>query len=235
MQQFYRGEIANKIVEEMRIQEGLITKADLVNYDARLESPLELQVCNDFIIKGPRAPSILPLLLAAVKTLCEKYQNMNNLDQNEAYFDDILKTQNILGDYLLDIGDPHFDFETNELQESLMQGNLSQILLERLNSLENQKDSTQKTDQLNLASEFLNVVDLEGNIVSYSASLTNKRGSLKRSKQYGFFWNNAMSAFNSNGGKDIINTIQGKKRPRTSLMPMMLVNRRTHVKDQELL
>ena len=104
----------------------------------------------------------------------EKYQNMNNLDQNEAYFDDVLKTQDILGDYLLDVGDPQFDFETNELQESLMQGNLSQILLERLNSLENQKDPTQKTNRLNLASEFLNVVDLEGNIVSYSASLTNK-------------------------------------------------------------
>lgn len=99
---------------------------------------------------------------------------MNNLDQNEAYFDDVLKTQDILGDYLLDVGDPQFDFETNELQESLMQGNLSQILLERLNSLENQKDPTQKTNRLNLASEFLNVVDLEGNIVSYSASLTNK-------------------------------------------------------------
>ncbi|KAK5967618.1 hypothetical protein GCK32_021744 [Trichostrongylus colubriformis] len=80
-------------------------------------------------------------------------------------------------------------------------------------------------DQSSVGSH-INVVDGRGNTVALSSSLNERFGSVRRSMKGGFVWNNEMSSFtmpDKEKSEDVhVNAIEGRKRPRTSMMPLML-------------
>lgn len=72
----------------------------------------------------------------------------------------------------------------------------------------------------------INAIDAGNLAVSLSSSINGRFGSVRRSLKSGFVWNNDLSAFtlrDKESSEDVdVNAIEGRKRARTLMSPMML-------------
>jgi gamma-glutamyltranspeptidase/glutathione hydrolase len=233
---FYKGWIADRIVEAMKANGGLMTKADLGAYQAKLRAPVTgtyrgydilaqspssgggivviemLNILENFDLKkhGRYAPETLHLMIEAMR---------------RAYLD--------RARYM---GDPDFvkipvEKLTSKPYAKELAAGIS--LQKASNSLELGKDlaPTATQDFEHPETTHFSVIDKDGNAVSNTYTLMDGFGSKIVVKGAGFFLNNEMGSFNITPG---INDLQGNlgtkpnqiephKRALSSMMPAMVV------------
>ncbi|KAK6759119.1 hypothetical protein RB195_016377 [Necator americanus] len=226
---FYRGEISNQIIHEMKQRGGLLIKADLAGYETKIEKPHNIKLPNGFSIKGPTLPSSFLAIGIIVEIMMKISLDVNYLrdllmaqrtallrleksgDPDFAIYDPVVDTMGERRNNTLDDSDENFD----EKDVNKLLRNLKKFLL-----------STNFWKQEDFVGSHINVIDREHLAVALGSTINNRFGSVRRFEKGGFLWNNAMSGFTIYDKEDSedmhVNAVEGRKRPRTSMSPFML-------------
>ncbi|VDO26513.1 unnamed protein product [Haemonchus placei] len=231
---FYRGEIANQIVLEMKQRGGLLTKVDLASYETNIEKPIEVRLSNGYTLRGPQPPSSFTALSLLVDTMMSRFWSESNITMDASYLRELLKAQQLALSRLEELGDLEYmlnDPVTQVLQAPQNSTSYDASHEEKIADIRNLMWNLK--DQGSVGSH-INVMDGGGLAVALSSSLNERFGSVRRSVKGGFVWNNEMSSFtipDKEKSEDIhVNAVEGRKRPRSSMMPLMVFDEAGQVK-----
>jgi gamma-glutamyltranspeptidase/glutathione hydrolase len=228
---FYEGEIAEKVVAEMKRGNGLISKADLKNYRAVWRKALIGQYKDYKIITMPPPSSGGVALLQLLRSV-EKYPLKKwgfNKDSTVQIM--VEAERRVYADRSKYLGDPDF---YKVPVDSLLKPS---YILTRMQSLNWNAATPSTTIQPGTfvgyesdQTTHYSIVDREGNSVSITTTLNDTFGSKIFVKGAGFLLNNEMDDFSSKpgtpnmygliGGK--ANSIQPGKRMLSSMTPTII-------------
>jgi len=232
---FYKGWIADSIVKDMQANGGIITKADLESYHAKMRVPLTTTYKGFQIIASPPASS--GIVLIEMMNILENF----DLKKTGRYSPETLALiiEAMRRGYLdraRYLGDPDFTvIPTDRLTSKSYAKTLADAIPhdKATSSVELGKDLVASAlgDNEGPQTTTIAVIDKDGNAVSNTYTLMDGYGSKIVVKGAGFFLNNEMGSFNITPGNNDLegnlgtkpNQIEPLKRPLTSMMPAMVV------------
>jgi len=230
---FYKGEIADWIVEDSLTNGGLITKADLATYEAKDRVAVETNYRGNRIVSMPPTASGGLVLLQTLNIL-ENF-DINSKGHNSASSIHYLSESMIraFADRAKHHGDPDY---YNVPVERLLSKSYSKEGSETI------KENIKTPDDLILAGDFrradespdtthLSVIDEDGNAVSLTYTLGSSFGSGVTVAKGGFLLNNQMRNFSHYYGDDTAeygnseaNKLDPGKRMISTQAPSMVFN-----------
>lgn len=193
---FYRGHVANLLVDEMRRCDGLITHADLMSYQAKIREPVQIEF-NGYDIFGPPLPSSGGICLAEMFGALRKWKlaGDDRWSANSVHYRAELMKRVFL-DRARHLGDSDFV----PISYPLMQKVYTQQLGQSIN-LERATPSRELAPELFTKPEspsttHFSVIDAAGMAVSNTYTLEQSYGSRIVVRGAGFLLNNEMGDFN---------------------------------------
>lgn len=229
---FYRGRIADLIVQEMRQHGGLITHEDLARYRAKWRDPVRF-IYRDHTVISMSPPSSGGVTLALILNILEGY-DLRQLGFNSP---DLLHLETeafrrAFADRNYYLGDPDFvnmpierltsDAYAAELRAGISRNRASDSeSFSRIPVLEGGPNTT-----------HISVVDGDGNAVALTTTLNSSFGSGVVVRDAGFFLNNEMDDFSINPGypnqygliEGAANLVEPGKRPLSAMTPTIVLD-----------
>ena len=228
---FYKGDVARKIVADMKRNDGLITLDDLENYKSKWRKPLIRKYKNFEVITMP-PPSSGGLHLIQMLNILENF-NLKSMKHNSPSY--VLLLNEVMKYAYADrsqyLGDPDYvDVPVNKLISKGYAESISKkITIDRVT----QSDDIKAGMYIDLESDettHFSIADKYGNLVSTTYTLNSSFGSKVVIAKTGILMNNEMDDFSSApgvpnqfgllGGK--FNEIQPSKRPLSSMTPTIV-------------
>jgi gamma-glutamyltranspeptidase/glutathione hydrolase len=229
---FYRGQIADLIVEEMREGDGLITHEDLSRYQAVWRDPIVFEYRGNTLISMP-PPSSGGITLAIILNILEGY-DLGSMGFNS--FDALhLTTESFrraFADRNYYLGDPDFvDMPAEELVSDEHANELRASISRNRASSSDQFNRVQVLDEGNNTTHY-SIVDGQGNAVAITYTLNSGYGSGVTVGRAGFLLNNEMDDFTVRSGyPNQYGLIQGDanlvgpgRRPLSAMTPTIVVD-----------
>lgn len=228
---FYKGKVAQLIINEMNSGTGIISQTDLDNYSSIWRDPIIGYFKNHKIISmGPPSSGGIALiqLLNGAEQLETKKYNHNSLE----YINTITEIESrVYADRATYLGDPdYYDVP----QESLLN---KDYMYNRFNEIESTiktpsseiKEGSFDINESNETTHF-SIVDKFGNAVSITTTINGAYGSKVVVEGAGFLMNNEMDDFSVKPGYPNMfglvggeaNAIQPNKRMLSSMTPTIL-------------
>ena len=230
---FYDGETAELIIREMDLNDGFITKEDLLSYKSIYRDPIVgTYRGNKIISMGP--PSSGGALLVQMLNMLENF-DIKSMERNSTEFVHLLTEVQRLAyaDRAIHLGDP--DFWPNPIPMLTSKTYAKERLA--LISMDSATRSTEIAAGKNLPQESIetthySVMDKEGNVVGITTTLNMSYGSKKVVDGAGFLLNNEMDDFSSKPGTANAfglvgykaNAIEPFKRPLSSMSPTLVID-----------
>jgi gamma-glutamyltranspeptidase/glutathione hydrolase len=227
---FYLGEIADLLVAEMERSGGLITKADLRDYEAKIREPIHATF-RGYDIYGPPPPSSGGICLAMMLNILENFDLKAQGRYSTKTMHQIIEAmRRAYSDRAKYLGDQDFvdipsHLTTKEYAVELVAGI----------DLEKATRSEDLAPPIKLATEgvettHFSVVDSTGMMVSNTYTLEQGYGSKVVVGGAGFLLNNEMGDFNRNPGVTntrggigtVPNLIEPGKRMLSSMTPIVV-------------
>jgi gamma-glutamyltranspeptidase/glutathione hydrolase len=231
---FYEGETAKYIIEEMKLNNGLMSYQDLKDYDSVYRDPI-VGSYRGYTIVSMGPPSSGGVLLIQMLNMLENF-DVQNMKRNSTKFVHLLTEIQRLAyaDRALHLGDP--DFWNNPIDMLISKD----YALDRLNliSLTEATPSTSiaaggTTQKESVETTHYSVMDKDGNTAGITTTINFSYGNKKIVDRAGFLLNNEMDDFSAKpnvpnafgliGGK--ANAIQPYKRPLSSMSPTLVVDK----------
>ena len=228
---FYKGDVARKIVADMKRNDGLITLDDLENYKSKWRKPLIRKYKNFEVITMP-PPSSGGVHLIQMLNILENF-NLKSMKHNSPSY--VLLLNEVMKYAYADrsqyLGDPDYvDVPVNKLISKGYAESISKkITIDRVT----QSDDIKAGMYIDLESDettHFSIADKYGNLVSTTYTLNSSFGSKVVIAKTGILMNNEMDDFSSApgvpnqfgllGGK--FNEIQPSKRPLSSMTPTIV-------------
>jgi gamma-glutamyltranspeptidase/glutathione hydrolase len=228
---FYKGQTARNIVNEMKAQNGIISKKDLRNYQAVWRTPIKSQYKNYQIIGMP-PPSSGGVALAQLLQMVTPYSLQKWGPTSDSTIQVMVEAERrVYADRSKWLGDPDFvKVPVNELTDP-------SYVKSRMSSM-NFTQATKSADILAGAfpgyespeTTHYSIVDGEGNAVSITTTLNNSYGSKVFVGGSGFLLNDEMDDFSAKAGSPNLygligsksNEIQPNKRMLSSMTPTIV-------------
>ena len=228
---FYKGEVAQMLVNEMKINGGMITQEDLDSYHSIWRKPI-ISYYKDYKVISMSLPSSGGILLTQMLKMAEHYPLRD-------YGFHSLKSVHVMteieklsfADRAKYLGDPDFyDFPEKSLMDSL-------YLLKRINKIKMNSallSSDVHAGELNLKESeettHFSIVDKYGNASSLTTTLNGSFGSGIVVGGAGFLLNNEMDDFSIQPGYPNMyglvggeaNSVEPSKRMLSSMTPTIL-------------
>jgi gamma-glutamyltranspeptidase/glutathione hydrolase len=205
---FYRGSIAERIVEEMARGGGLITRQDLAHYRAKWRNPIEISYRGYTIYTMP-PPSGGGVTLAEILNVMEGYAPLPPFGSAQLMHLQTETMRRAYADRNAFLGDPDVvDMPLSRL--------LSKSYAAGLRADINPQRATPTPPAAGQRSEgtettHFSVVDADGNAVSCTTTLNNDFGSAVTVAGAGFLLNDEMDDFSSAPGKpNLFGLVQGE-------------------------
>lgn len=238
---FYFGQIADRMIDKVRnhpVNPGTLRFDDLLSYQA-LERPALCRPYLSFDVCGMGPPSSGGVTVLQILGLLEQF-DANNLSPTSVSFAHLLAEAGKLAfaDRNAYVADPAF--EKVPLESLLAPAYLigRQTLIQKDQALKTpvepggpflfgQKPPADSGD-FGLSTTHMSLVDDRGQVVSMTTSIENAFGA--RQMVGGFLLNNQLSDFSFLPEKDglkIANRVAPGKRPRSSMAPMIVLDRQT--------
>jgi gamma-glutamyltranspeptidase/glutathione hydrolase len=228
---FYKGQTARNIVKEMKVQNGLISKKDLRNYQAVWRTPIKSQYKNYQIIGMP-PPSSGGVALAQLLQMVAPYPLNKWGPTSDSTIQVMVEAERrVYADRAKWLGDPDFvKVPVTELIDPV-------YAKSRMSSM----NFTQATKSADIQAGVFpayespetthySIVDNEGNAVSITTTLNNSYGSKVFVGGSGFLLNDEMDDFSAKAGAPNLygligskaNEIQPNKRMLSSMTPTIV-------------
>ena len=228
---FYKGDVAQKIVADMKRNDGLITFDDLENYKSKWRKPLIRKYKNFKVITMP-PPSSGGLHLIQMLNILENFDLKSMKHNSPSYvllLNEVMKYA--YADRSQYLGDPDYvDVPVNKL---ISKGYAESISKKITIDSVTQSDDIKAGMYIDLESDettHFSIADKYGNLVSTTYTLNSSFGSKVVIAKTGILMNNEMDDFSSApgvpnqfgllGGK--FNEIQPSKRPLSSMTPTIV-------------
>jgi len=228
---FYKGMVADKIIESIESSGGIMTLEDLKNYKAIWRKPLSFRYKN-LTIHSMGLPSSGGICLAQMLSMIEPYDIAQYSPNSTKAIQLMVESERrSFADRSKFLGDPDF----NEIPVDIL---LSKDYLKKrmssfnFNSATPSKDlnpgtiSWKESDQ----TTHYSIVDINGNAVSVTTTLNGNYGSKLFVEEGGFFLNNEMDDFSIKPGEPnmyglvggVVNKIAPNKRMLSSMTPTIV-------------
>ncbi len=226
---FYRGWVADSIVAEMERGGGLISHADLENYQAKWRTPITVTYRGYTIYSMPPASSG-GITLAMILKILEPYDPLPDFGTPQLMHLEAEAMRRAFTDRNKYLGDP--DFESIPLDWLLSKAHLDSL---RSTIEPNKATPTPPFDpsivEGNNTTHY-SVVDADGNAVSTTTTLNFSYGSKVTVSGAGFLLNDEMDDFAAAPGKPNgfglvqgeVNAIEPGKRMLSAMTPSVVVN-----------
>lgn len=193
---FYKGPVADLLVEEMKRTGGLITHEDLANYNAEIRSPIRIKFRGYDIFAAPPPSSggvCLALILGMLETRPARQGNRMG-PENIHFLAEVMKRA--YRERARWLGDPAFSTMPKELLNPEFAAKLAAGI-----QMEKATPSERLAGDIQLASEgdsttHISVLDGDGFAVSMTTTLEEIYGSRVVVPGGGFILNNEMGDFN---------------------------------------
>lgn len=227
---FYAGEVADQIVSEMLSGGGLISKEDLINYQAQWRDPIVGNYKEYKVISMPPPSSggiALLQLLSSVEQYPMKRYGFNSDSSMQVMIE---AERRVYADRATHLGDPDF---YKVPQQYLVKPIYSKNRMNNFNWEKATLSSDIKAGEVPKESEettHFSIVDRQGNAVAVTTTLNGSYGSMVFVKGAGFLLNNEMDDFSLKPGTPNMfgllggeaNAIQPGKRMLSSMTPTIL-------------
>lgn len=228
---FYEGELAEKLVNFIQKNNGIISLSDLKNYKPVWRKTIQFSYKN-YTIHSMAPPSSGGLALAQLLKTTEKY-NLKKLKHNSPKYIQLLTEieRRVYADRAHYLGDP--DFVTVPIKKLLDK----KYLTKRMNTF-SWKKATPSTDVSygtfndteSKETTHYSIIDAQGNAVAVTTTINDAYGSKLYCEELGFFMNNQMDDFSMKPGVPNIfglvgaeaNKIEPNKRMLSSMTPTII-------------
>ena len=228
---FYKGEIAEILVELIKNNNGIITLEDLANYEARWREPIKVDY-KDYKIISMSPPSSGGIVLGQILKMIEPY-DLSNFGHNS------LKTIQVIteaerrayADRSFYLGDPDFVEVPTEILTSVeyLHGRMKDFSFDKATT-SSEVSPGKITGYESMETTHYSIVDQFGNAVSVTTTLNGAYGSKLYSEELGFFLNNEMDDFSAKPGVPNMfgligaqaNAIEPGKRMLSSMTPTII-------------
>ncbi len=227
---FYSGETAKLIVEQMKESDGLITMEDLNSYEAVWREPLKSNWRNYEVISAPPPSSggFAIIQLLKMKDYLDHF--FSGLEHNSAQYIHLVAEmeKRVFADRAEYLGDP--DFFDVDIEKLISEEYIARRALEvnpnAISSLESVDPGLESPDTTHYS-----IVDQWGNAVSNTYTINWNYGSGVVVEGAGFLLNNEMDDFSAKPGVpnifgvvgNVANEIQPEKRMLSSMSPTILL------------
>ena len=227
---FYSGETAKLIVEQMKESDGLITMEDLNSYEAVWREPLRSNWRNYEVISAPPPSSggFAIIQLLKMKDYLDHF--FLGLEHNSAQYIHLVAEmeKRVFSDRAEYLGDP--DFFDVDIEKLISEEYIARRALEvnpnAISSLESVDPGLESPDTTHYS-----IVDQWGNAVSNTYTINWNYGSGVVVEGAGFLLNNEMDDFSAKPGVpnifgvvgNVANEIQPEKRMLSSMSPTILL------------
>jgi gamma-glutamyltranspeptidase/glutathione hydrolase len=206
---FYRGQIADLIVAEMKRGHGLITKADLAGYQAKWRTPIQITYRGYHIFSMPPASSG-GVTMAEIFNILAGYDSLPAFGSARYVHLEAEAMRRAFIDRNQWLGDPDFvKMPIDRLLSAAYAGQLrAQILPDRATPTPPFQARPPESGQ----TTHYSVVDGHGNAVSVTTTLNNGFGSAVTVTGGGFLLNDEMDDFATAPGKpNMFGLVQGEQ------------------------
>ncbi|MEN8192105.1 MAG: gamma-glutamyltransferase [Bacteroidota bacterium] len=217
---FYKGEIAEAIVSEMKEQNGLITREDLETYSAEIKNPVT-GTYRGYQIISAAPPTGGGTHLVELLNILESF-NLKYLQHNSVEYIHVLAEamKIVYADKSKNMADPAFYFVpvdslTNKIYAHKVRKNID------LNKCRDDYRSSELLYRESNSTTHLSVVDKEGNLTALTQSINHWFGSGVTVKGTGILLNNHLGDFSSKPGTP--NSIEPNKKPVSSIAPTLVL------------
>ena len=235
---FYNGDIAENIVKKVKsngIKKGKLSEDDLASY----KSVKREAICSDvgeYKLCGAPPPSSGPITVMQILAMLNKLPGQAGLAPDSAAFYHRFAEASKLAfaDRNAYLADPDFvDMPISQLLDDEYIAKRAALIALNGSAIDKAKPGQiaqfRSADSFELPSTtHLSIVDQSGNVVSMTSSVEMAFGS--RLMVDGFFLNNQLTdfSFTSEGVNEqlIANRIEPGKRPRSSMSPMIILNKK---------
>ena len=227
---FYSGETAKLIVEQMKESDGLITMEDLNSYEAVWREPLRSNWRNYEVISAPPPSSggFAIIQLLKMKDYLDHF--FSGLEHNSAQYIHLVAEmeKRVFADRAEYLGDP--DFFDVDIEKLISEEYIARRALEvnpnAISLLESVDPGLESPDTTHYS-----IVDQWGNAVSNTYTINWNYGSGVVVEGAGFLLNNEMDDFSAKPGVpnifgvvgNVANEIQPEKRMLSSMSPTILL------------
>ena len=227
---FYSGETAKLIVEQIKESDGLITMEDLNSYEAVWREPLRSNWRNYEVISAPPPSSggFAIIQLLKMKDYLDHF--FSGLEHNSAQYIHLVAEmeKRVFADRAEYLGDP--DFFDVDIEKLISEEYIARRALEvnpnAISSLESVDPGLESADTTHYS-----IVDQWGNAVSNTYTINWNYGSGVVVEGAGFLLNNEMDDFSAKPGVpnifgvvgNVANEIQPEKRMLSSMSPTILL------------
>jgi gamma-glutamyltranspeptidase/glutathione hydrolase len=227
---FYRGETARLIVEEMRRGDGLITSADLEQYQPVWREPLHAQWRGFDVLSAPPPSSGGFAVIQLLKMKDALAADFAGLAHNSAQYVHLVAEmeKRVFADRAKYLGDPGYVQVpmTELMDESYIAARASEVNPDAISPLESIEPGLEPHDTIHFS-----IVDADGNAVANTYTLNTNFGSGVVVAGGGFLLNNEMDDFSIKPGApnyygvvgSAANEIQAGKRMLSSMSPTILL------------
>ncbi|WP_218599488.1 gamma-glutamyltransferase [Polaribacter sp. NJDZ03] len=231
LDEFYKGETAQKIVDFIQANGGIITLEDLAKYEAKWRTPVTFTY-DDLKVISMSPPSSGGIALAQIMKAIEPF-DVDKFGHNTTKSIQVITEaeRRAYADRSFFLGDP--DFVTVPQQKLISKA----YATERMSDFSFEK-ATKSADVSHGHIEIIesdetthySIVDQFGNAVSVTTTLNGAYGSKLYSPELGFFFNNEMDDFSSKPGVPNMfgligakaNEIHPEKRMLSSMTPTIV-------------
>ena len=221
-QEFYQGEIADKLVSASKKGGGFYAKEDFKNYRAREFAPLEQDYKSYHIYAGAPPISGGATVLLTLKSL-EAKDWSNTISMSLARIEQVARAwQKIYPIVSSNFGDTPDRAE--RIQKVFSKESLSALAKSVLDA--STPDSTTGADESpeNAETTHFIVMDKAGNIVCATQSLSLHWGAAVVAPGTGILLNDSLSNFGF-GTKKYVNSAEPGKRPRSTMAPVIVMEK----------
>ena len=233
---FYRGSVAEKIVEYQKASGGLIRHSDLKNYKVKMRKPVEGSFKGHRIVSMP-SPSSGGTHVIEILNILEGY-DLKSMGAQSAEAIHLTSTamQIAFADRAAYMGDSDFASNQKQLQK-LMTKDYARAMRKRipLDRAISSKEFPVPFKELKESDHttHFTIMDSEGNVVTSTQTINGWFGSAMVTPGTGIVMNNEMDDFASHvGGVNLFGAVGGKynlvyprKRPLSSMSPTIIFDK----------
>ncbi|XP_011636306.1 glutathione hydrolase 1 proenzyme-like [Pogonomyrmex barbatus] len=233
---FYNGSITDKLVDELKQFDGIITRQDFQAYRAIWRKPVELKMGNLTIFSAPPPGSgaILMFIMNVIRRLLP-VGNENVMWQR------IVETFKWAYARRTELGDPDFVEGIDALLTNLTSDDYAEMIKGRIKDDRTSEDPRHYgavvATSVDSGTAHVSVLAPDGSAVSVTSTINQVLGAMIRSKSTGIIFNDEMDDFSSpnitNGfglPPSPANFIRPGKRPLSSMCPTIVVDHKGDVR-----
>lgn len=218
---FYKGEIAQAVVDEVQRTGGIITLEDLEQYEVKVRKPVKGTYRDEYeIISAPPSSSggtHVIQLLNIMENFDVKSIGLNTTESLHAWSEAAKLIFADRSEYMADT-----DFVDVPI-EGLLSKEYAKELFDRIDmdKASHDVEPGNPTEYESGSTTHISVMDKEGNMVSITKTINHFFGSGVTVPGTGIILNNQMNGFSKKPGR--MNSIEPKKRPISSMSPTIVL------------